>query len=120
MSLFNTKTYTVTRKAAGSYSETTGRWTDGTSSTFSASGTLQPMSGDKMKALMEGNRLISAYAFITGTKLIATDPDTGITGDSVALDDGDYEVQAVEQWSNILPHYECTLVRNKEVPEVSS
>lgn len=115
MSLFNTRTFTVTRKAAGTYVK--GIWSDGATSTFSASGSLQPVSAYTAKALLEGSRLTTMQEFITGTKLIATDPLTQITGDTISIDNEIWVVIKVDGWQNgILPHYSCFITRKDEVP----
>lgn len=116
MSLFNTVALGVTRKSAGSYIK--GRWVDGSTISFNVTGSLQPVSGNKAQALMEGKRLISIMEFITAVKLIAADPITQISGDIVTIDGNPYEVILVEPWQNgILNHYACTMIRKDEVPE---
>lgn len=119
MSLFNTVTLTISRKAAGSY--VNGRWVDGAETTFPAVGSLQPATGNKAQALMEGKRIIGIMEFITGTKLIAADPLTQSSGDIATIDETQWEVIHIEPWqNNIINHYCCTIIRKNEVPAGAS
>jgi prephenate dehydratase len=104
----------VKRPVEGSYVK--GRWVEGANPIpFTITGSVQPTSGDKLQTLLEGKRVSSIYEIITDTKLEVTDPLTGKTGDIVTIFGQDHEVIQCMPWqNNILPHYSCIAIREKE------
>lgn len=116
MSLFNTKTFTVTRKT-GQGKWLQGKWVPGAEDpTYTITGTQQPINGAKLEALLEGRRIEKAFTLYTKEELNPTDPETKTGGDIITLDDGlDYEILESHPWQNgIINHYKTIVIREKE------
>jgi hypothetical protein len=114
MSLFKSKTIPIKRQTPGQYVR--GRWVDGPGPTeFNVDGTIQPTTGDKLQTLLEGKRIQSIMEIITSTPLRAADPKTATKGDIATINEQEYEIVQVMPWqNNILPHYSCIAIREKE------
>ncbi len=109
MSLFNARTFTVYREATGSWAK--GKWTPGSESSFTVTGTWQPTPGNRLSVLPEGKRSVRTYTLYTSTELQGADqPD--VAPDIVEADGERYDVITVAPWQNaLIPHYECLCQR---------
>lgn len=87
--------YTVTRRAAGAYAS--GIWADGSTSTFSITAHVQPVTGRDLKTLPEGQRAEDSRIVYTTTELRATAGGP----DSISIGGEAYEVTRVETWSGL-------------------
>ena len=97
-------TYTVTRRAAGAY--VNGRHQPGTTSSFTIQAAVMPLSGRDLLRLPEGMRSSELLSVFTPTKLqLAGQPDT------IAIGDGTYEVQEMEDWSELGGFYRFTVAK---------
>jgi len=99
-------TYTVTRRTASAY-DTDGLLTAPTTSTLSATGSLQPASGRDLQRLPEGMRTREARVFFTPTLLRC---DVG-EPDTLAADGDTWEVSNVEAWGTLGSYYKATLLK---------
>lgn len=102
-------TYTVTRYAAASFSST-GRVSAGTSSTFSITASVQPVSGREIDRLPEGLRAREVLALYTDTALQTRNSTAGAP-DVVSIDGSAWEVQTVENWNSLGTFYKALLTR---------
>lgn len=112
LATFATGTYTVTRRGASSYASGTGEPVAGSTSTFTAVASVQPMPGREAKNLPEGIATEDARVMYVEELLRAADDRTKTQGDRVAVDGDSFEAIKVEPWGGaLLPHYRVTLVR---------
>lgn len=102
MSLIDKVEYQVERIAEGSHSG--GVYTPGTSSNFTIKGNLQPLSGNEILQLPEGDRQRQSLWLYSRTELKVND--------IVTADGKSYEVQPVEDWTRQrrLPHYKARIM----------
>lgn len=101
-------TYTVTRRGASTY-DADGVLGTPTSSTFSATGSLQPASGRDLQRLPEGMRTREARIFFTPTALLTA--GAGQEPDTVAADGDTWEVSNVESWGPLGNYCKATLLK---------
>jgi hypothetical protein len=99
-------TYVVTRRSASAY--TNGLLDAPTTSTFSATGSMQPASGRDLQRLEEGMRTREARVFWTPTLL-----QTAETGgpDTIAADGDTWEVSNVERWAELGQYWKVILLK---------
>ena len=99
-------TYTVTRKGAATYLK--GRLIAASTSTFTITASIQPLTGRDMSLLPEGSRADNTKSLYTTTQLNtvgAAEPD------SLTIDSVEFEVVNVEKWEGFGEIYYRTLVR---------
>lgn len=103
MSLFNTMTFQITPRTAGSY--VNGRWTGEVAGTpYNITGTWQPATATEVMTLPEGRRERSVMRIYTATRLNGLVSDKN--PDRVTMGGQVYEVYSRESWQNgLLPHY---------------
>lgn len=114
MSLFNSFTLSVSRKAPGDYVQ--GKWVDGAESTFPIQCTYQPARGAELQTLPEGRRIEVNYKIYTATQLRTADQKDKTVPDRVTGPDNNiYEVIDGGNYQNgLINHYKYFLVRAKE------
>ena len=101
MSLLNNDSFTVERvdRSTGSWSK--GQRVEGTSSTFTARGSVQPITGRELQLVPELDREKENIKIYTETELIDKDVVTRANGLK-------YQVQAVSDWTPYgIPHYKA-------------
>lgn len=91
---FATGTYTVTRTAVGAY-DSAGRYTAGSTSTFSVVASVQPTSARDQVVMPEGIHYEDAVVVYVATELRAFDASTG-AGDTFPYRGDTYRVFSVE------------------------
>ena len=104
MSLIDKATYSVERPGVTSYSAGVG--SKAASTTFTIKGNAQPLSGNELLQLSEGDRQRQNMKLYTKTELMVND--------LVTIDSGNaFEVQNVEDWTRQirLPHYKARIMR---------
>lgn len=94
ISTFATGTYTVTRRAASTYSN--GVRVAGSTSTLSITASVQPVTGRELERLPEGMRTTEVVKLYTTTALRTADSGDP---DHISIDGETYEVQLVERWT---------------------
>lgn len=108
----NSASYTVTRTVKGTY--TKGRYTAGGTSTFSVTGSLQPMDegdeGRELQVLPEGQHARNLRRFYTTTELFTLTPTND--PDTISIDGETWEVLRVERWQFVgTTHYKVIFSR---------
>lgn len=104
--------YTVTRYAAGTHSNTTGRFTPGSTSTLTIRASVQPASPSDVERLPEGMRGRDARRVYTETQLFPVRQGAQPRqADTLVIDGYVYEVADVNYWDKVMPHYRCIAVR---------
>jgi len=93
---------------------TDGRWVDGTPTTSTIYGSIQPMNGKDMASLPEGERQVDGKKFYTRTLLKTANQHDGTPADRIIYDSITYEVRGVAHENRIIPHYKALLVRIQE------
>lgn len=88
-------TYTVTRYAAGDY--VAGKLTAGSTSTLSISASVQPVSGQELQRLPEGERVKDWLYVYTPTELNTREGKKA--ADKISIDGANYEVATVDDWA---------------------
>lgn len=106
--------YTVTRRVSGDY--VNGVYTDGASSTFSITASIQPVAGDDLKTLPEGQHAEDTRILFTETELRVR--KTGNEPDQISVDGLNWEVINVEKWSapSFGTHYKCLIAKTTVTP----
>jgi hypothetical protein len=102
--LYNKATYSVERPGVTTYSG--GVATESASTTFKIKGNAQPLTGNELLQLPEGDRQRQNMKLYTKTELQVND--------LVTIDSGNaFEVQNVEDWTRQirLPHYKARIMR---------
>lgn len=114
MSLFNSFTLTVKRKAQGQYIR--GKWVETEEPDFTIQTSWQPANGKDLETLEEGKRLTGLFKIYPNKQLFTADPKTQRKADIVIGPDGySYKVITVGDWqNNIINHYKCMVMRIKE------
>lgn len=113
--ILGASTLTVSSVAAGSYSLTTGAWTDGATTTFTVSGSWQPLTGREVQALPEAYRTRQTARLFTApasAELFPSDPATGRRADVVTRAGRQYLVISASDWTDHtggVPHRAYTL-----------
>jgi len=83
-----------------------------TPTTFTIKASVQPMSGDEVLTLPEGDREKELQTVYTDTLLRTIDQDTKTEADRVVWNGSDYEVIKVRPYQmGALDHYECIIAR---------
>ena len=102
MSLRNKVTYAVTRKATGSYPN--GVYAEGPTTNFNITGNCQPVSGDEILQIAEGDRKKQILKLYSSTELRKNDV--------VTVDNKPFEANPVEDWTRQgrLQHYKIILI----------
>lgn len=100
---------TITRKAAGTY--VNGLYVAGATSTISAVGSIQPLSGREQLSLMSLQHAKEIYKLYTSTEIFTVDEGTGKTADLVSFQGKVFEVQKVEKWEYDFSFFKAFLVR---------
>jgi hypothetical protein len=102
----------VTRTAAGSYSDTTGVFTAGSTSTFTANPIVAyPSTPREAEQLPEGQRTSEATTFLTRVELFPALDTTGQIGDKVAYRGVSWLILSVNHFANHGGFYVCVGVR---------
>jgi len=106
---------TLTRFAAGSYNATTGKHSEGTSSTSTIRASVQPAKGDQLLRLPDGVREKGAVEVITPNEVRTSNENDSTSGDRITWQGEQWEVQLVDDFathhSGDLAHYEALAVR---------
>jgi hypothetical protein len=104
---------TITRRrfAAGSWG-TGGIFTNSSSSDTSIKANVQPLTPDQLQRLAEGKRGRKSRLVMTTSDLRISDGTTPT--DRVVIDSIVYEVDSVERYRGILPHYEAVVLAVQE------
>jgi len=114
MSILGSESLTRRRYAAGSW-DTDGVFVAGTATNSSFSGSFQPLNGEELATLPEGERAGDQRKVYTQSALRTTDQAAGVQADRVSQDGTVfYEVRQVERERAVLPHYKARLVRVQE------
>ena len=108
-------THAWRRFAAGSVGSD-GRFADGSTTTSTLRGSLQPAEGDDLQTLPEGDRTKRVRVLFSRTALRTVDQGAGTSADQVTIDTGEWaEVRSVEPWpTGRLVHWRCVLVQVQE------
>lgn len=102
-------TYTVTRTTAGT--PTDGVYANGTTSTLSIEASIQPVTGDVLKSLPEGQHVESTRVVYTTSELKSN--SAGYDPDRITIDGEVFEVFQVEKFSapGFGTHYRALISR---------
>ena len=79
---------------------------------FSIKASIQPIDGEQLQQLEEGERSTEARSLWTTTKLLNVREDGRMNADIVIdQDDSEWLVTKVETWPKLLNHFKCTIIR---------
>lgn len=113
MTPLGARALTLRTFAAGS-TGTDGRWVEGTTTDTALVGSLQPLNGDEVQALPEGDRQRRTRKVYTTTPISAGSVQDGIRPDQVLDGSEVWEVTSVAREGAILPHYKAILMAPQE------
>lgn len=105
-----TGSYEITRTAAGTWSETTGEYTPGATTTETIDAVVVPASGEQLQRLPEGLRSSSSIAVYTAVALKPAEAN-GAPGDRLTWGGQVFEVQVVKPWNEAGGFCEAVAVR---------
>lgn len=88
----------VLRTATGAYVEATGLWEAGAEVTIEAICSVQPVNGDDMLRIPEGDRVKKILKLYSDTELRVHNEATGAQADTVTIEGEQYQVKIVEKW----------------------
>lgn len=100
-----------------------GRGTDGRpvtvseAATYTITATVNPIPGDVLLTLSEGERTEKNLRMLTETELNVADDYADIPGDHVVVRGERFEVRDVQIYEKVIPHYEYRIMRLR--PEVA-
>jgi len=102
MSLINKETYAVKRTATGSYTD--GIFVAGAVTNLTVKGNCQPVSGNEILQISEGDRKRQVIKIYTTEELMLND--------IVTVDNKEFEAHPIENWSRQgkLQHYKTFLM----------
>lgn len=101
--MIGTRTHTVSRVAVGSYSLTTGAWTDGATSTFDVVGSWQPVTPREQESLPEGYRTRQSAKLLCAAsqpELYPVRPGSKQRPDVITRGTARYLVVGTEDWTD--------------------
>lgn len=81
------------------------------SPTFDIIASVQPLSGEELENLREGERSQDFREVYTSTELRPTKPEDGTLGDHVVLDGVEYEVQKCQDWKGVAGFFHVVVAR---------
>lgn len=106
---------TVTRYTGGSRG-TDGRWDPGATSSFDIEATVNPVPGDVLLTLPEGERSEKQLRVLTETELYTPNDYDGREADRVTVRGEVYEVREVQIYEKVIPHFEYRVRRVRPEP----
>lgn len=109
------QTVTVTRYTGGSR-VTDGYWDDGATSSFTIDATVNPVPGDVLLTLPEGERAEKQLRVLTETELYTYNEYDSREADHVTIRGEEYEVRDVQIYEKVIPHYEYRVRRIRPEP----
>lgn len=114
MRMLGTATHSWRRFAAGS-AGTDGRYVEGSITSSTLRGSLQPATGDDVETLPEGERSKRVRVLFTATELRTVDQSARTSADQVSVDGDWYEVRTVKPYGTTpLAHRRVVLVAVQE------
>lgn len=112
--ILGSESLTRRRYAVGTWG-VDGTFTAGATTDSTIRGSFQPLNGQELATLPEGERHADQRKVYTRTELRVASQEEGIQADRVSQDGTIfYEVRQVERQRTILPHYKVRLVRVQE------
>lgn len=96
---------TVTRASSASSYDANGRPVAGGTTTITVNASVQPTSGRDLQLLPEGERTKESLTFFATSELRTSDPETGTPADRVAYGSKNYEIQSVQDWSELAGYW---------------
>lgn len=106
---------TVTRRTGGSRG-IDGRWDAGSETTFEIHATVNPIPGDVLRTLPEGEAVGKQLRVLTEAELNTADDYSGEEGDRIEIRGELYEVRDVQIYEKVLPHFEYRVRRIRPNP----
>lgn len=110
---FLTGTYTVQRKAPGTYKG--GFYLAGADQNLSMQGSLQPTNARELKLPEEGARLRQYFKFYSDQPLLTINTKNLAGADTVVINGDTYKVMSIESWAGTdIPYFMSILSREPE------
>lgn len=91
-----------------------GRWVEGSPTDTTITGSLQPLSGDELQTLSEGERQKKSRKVYTTSALSAGSITTGVRADQIVDGSTVWDVRSVELQTEVLGHYKAILLAPQE------
>lgn len=86
-----------------------------TPTTATIYGTIQPPDGDVMETIPDGDRSRARLVIYTASELRTPNQFTKVPADQVQIDGYWWEVESVERWRQVMPHYKAVVARIQEM-----
>ncbi len=113
MSILGEITVVRVRRTAGAVAST-GRRAAPTESETEILANFQPLPGDVLLSLPEGDRQRGGYLILTESEVRTANQHDQVLADLIEVDGVRYEVRQVEHYNSVFPHYEAVIVRLQE------
>lgn len=104
----------VRRSYAAGSRGSDGRWIEGSTTTTTITGSLQPLNGNELQTLAEGERQRKSRKVYTTTALSAGSVSAGTRADQIVDGSDVWDVRSVSVWDAVLGHYKAILLAPQE------
>lgn len=113
MSILGEEPVTLERRAANTVGND-GIVVRGAVTTSTIRGSFQPLAGEEIALLPDGERQADHRKFYTETELRTADQHAQTEADVVIVDGARYTVMQVQHQRKLIPHYKARLLRERE------
>ena len=113
MSFVGQQSISVGRLSAGSRGAD-GRWVEGTTTVSAIKATVNPITGEELLALPEGERSGEQIKIITKFELRMTDETLQQDGDIIKWEGKHFRVVNIRRYRKVIPHIEARAVRVRD------
>jgi hypothetical protein len=100
----------LNRFEAGHY-DSDGRWVTPCSASIDITGCIQPAGPEDMQRLPEGFRSKKALRLYTVYNIRTANQATGTPADTFEWEGDIYEIQSIDKWKKLIPHYKAIATR---------
>lgn len=113
---FSDQTITLIRHTGGEYG-LDGRWEQGTATETEIQATVNPVPGEILATLPEGERIGKQLRVLTRVRFEVPDEESEEQGDHLLIRGEYYEVRDRAQYDRVIPHFEYRVRKMRPQPE---
>lgn len=106
---------TVTRETPGTY--VNGYYRNVSTQTFTIMATVEPLDGNDLLMLSEGERSKEAIRIYTPSELFTVDTARMRNADFVTYRGKKFQVHSVKTWTQLIPHFQVVAVDKTDLTE---
>lgn len=105
----------MTRETPGKYVD--GYYVDCAVQTFAIMATVEPLDGNDLLLLAEGERTREAIRIYTASELLTVDTRKTRSADVVTYLGKKFEVHSVKKWTQLIPHFAVVALDKSDLTE---